>query len=453
MTTPSNGPRAHHTRESAESFLAELRASAADLSSRSIRDLVRVLGSVGTRFLDPDDPLRKAAEERIPEEAGLTPQMTRAVIEGMARDWTPTRLTKLVEADFPDPGVLDGFRPGPNGDLLRAVGGSLAFHVGAGSVPGVGATSLLRSLLVKCPVLLKPGRADIALATLWVRGLAERDPDLARACAVEYWPGHAGGHLEAAALRSADRVVVYGGSDTVRELRSRVPPTTPFLAYHHRWSMGAIGRERLAASTEARRIAAAAATAVATFDQRGCVSPQVIWVEEGGRTTAGEWARALAEELEALETSLPPGPVDAATAATVQQLRGTAELRAATGTGDRVFAGSGVGWTVLYETDPRPAPSCLSRTVRVKPIERLEHLSELLEPHAATLQSFALEASDERRRTVGEALGRAGVTRITSFRRQPWPPAWWRHDGSGPLQALVRWISLEEPEEPRRENP
>ncbi len=435
--TPPGSP------EEAAALLDGLRSAGTELASRPIRELIRVLGSAGNRFLDPEDPLRQKAEAALPEEAGLSPPMVRAVVEGMARDWTAPRLEALVEADFRDPGVLDGFRPGPRGELLRAMGGTLAFHIGAGSVPGVGAMSLLRSLLVKCPVLLKPGRGDVTLPTLLARAIAESDPGLARALAVVYWPGEDGGTLEDLALREASRVVVYGGTETVRALRSRIPATTPLVAYHHRWSMGAVARERLTAAVSARRTATDAAMAVAVFDQRGCVSPQVIWVEEGGEIDPLGWARLLAKELEALEASLPPGPVDAGTAAAVHQLRGTSEIRGIAGSGEEVLAGKGVSWTVLYEPDPKPLPSCLSRTVRVKPVEALERIPELLVPFAPVLQTLAVEATRTRREALAEGLARSGITRITTFRDQPWPPAWWRHDGTGPLQALVRWISLE----------
>jgi hypothetical protein len=136
--------------------------------------VVGILGRVGRRFLDPEDPLRREAEARIAVEAGYSEAMARTVTEGMARDWTEERLRTLVRADFPDPEVLDRFGPGPEGSRIRALGPDLAFHVGAGSVPGVTATSLIRSLLVKSPVLVKPGAGDRALPELFLRGSQTR---------------------------------------------------------------------------------------------------------------------------------------------------------------------------------------------------------------------------------------------------------------------------------------
>ena len=63
----------------------------------------------------------------------------------MALHWTRPFLETLLHTEFPDPQVLDRFRPSPNGREVRAVGYPLAFHLGSGTVPGVGTTSLIRS--------------------------------------------------------------------------------------------------------------------------------------------------------------------------------------------------------------------------------------------------------------------------------------------------------------------
>ena len=443
-------------RDEARALLTRLREAAPLLQARTWDEVATIVGSVGERFLDPGDPLRNEAEERLPEDSGLSPAMARLVLEGMARDWTVPRLRALVRSDFPDPEVLDGFRPGPEGTRLRAVGPDLALHVGAGSVPGVTATSLIRSLLVKSPALVKPGRGDRVLPMLFARGLREADPEVGRGVAVEYWSGGEGGALEEEALERAGLVVAYGGNETIRALRARLPSTTPLVAYHHRVSVGAIGRGMLGADgapggdagdsgdeAPARRLAREAALAVATFDQRGCVSPHAIWVEEGGETSPAEWAGLLARELETVAADLPSGPPEPEVVSSVQQLRGAAEMRAAAGKGDRVFGGSRGAWTVLYEEDPVFLPSCLGRTVRVKPLERLEDLTKHLAPFGSVLQTVALEAESGRRVRLAGLLARVGATRVTTFRRQPWPPPWWRHDGKGPLEALIRWISLE----------
>ena len=141
---------------------------------------------------------------------------------------------------------------------------------------------------------------------LYARALADCDPGLAAALAVLYWPGGAG-TVEAEVLARAGLVVVYGGAGTVEAVRGRLPAATPLVAYSHRVGVALVGREALAAG-RADRTARAAARAVAAFDQRGCVSPHLFWVEEGGALTPAGWAARLAAAMAAVERDLPAGP-------------------------------------------------------------------------------------------------------------------------------------------------
>ena len=419
----------------------------ARLHERRTDSLVASLGRAGARFLDPADPIRKEALDLLPAAAGLSTAMAREVLDGMARDWTADRLARLVRAQFPDPAVLDGFRPGPGGSRVRAFGHRLIVQLGAGNVAGVSVGGVVRALLARSPVLLKPGLHDAVLPVLYARALADCDPELAAALAVLYWPGGAD-TVEAEVFPRAGLVVVYGGSDTVAAVRGRLPAATPLVAYSHRVGVALVGREALATG-RAARTALDAARAVAAFDQRGCVSPHLFWVEERGALTPAEWAARLAAAMAALERDLPAGPAAPDVASRVQQLRGTWELKQAAGDGARVFRPAGAEWTVAYDPDPAFSPSCLGRFAWVKPVPDLERVAGLLAGLRPFLQTAGLCGAGARAASLVEQLGVAGVTRVASLRRMAWPPAWWHHDGGDPLRALVRWVDWEVEQEPR----
>ncbi len=436
------------TRAGAQRLLDHLLASGPELRSLAPAERARRLGRAGARFLDSRDPLRREALHHLPHEAGLSPPAARELLDRMAGLWTPEILQRLLDAEFPSPSALDQFQPGPEDHRVRAEGDAMALHVGAGNVAGVGATSIVRSLLVGTPLLMKPGLGDVVLPVLLARALAASCPILAQGVAVVYWPGGEPAVLEELALAQARRVVVYGGLDTVASLRRRLPPTTPLVAYRHRVSAGAVGRERLDAVEPARALAGAAARSVAAYDQMGCVSPHLIWVEVGGAVGPEEWAGLLASELQRVGRDFPPGPVPPERAARIQQLRGEAELAQAMGEGARVWASSDSEWTVILESEFGFAFGPGGRLVRVQPVPSLEEIPELLRPYGPILQSLALEATAGRREALADELGRVGVGRVTTFARQPWPAAWWIHDGQGPLRALVRWTALETDTEP-----
>ena len=410
------------------------------LAGRSAEDIAGVLGRVGRRFLDGGDPLRARALELLPWTAGISEPMAGVILDGMARDWVPERLRELLHTELGDSAVLDGFVARAGLDRTYAVGASLALHTASGSVPGLSVTSLIRSLLVKSPLILKPGQGDVALPVLFAEGLAEADPELARAVAVLYWPGGEGG-AEDEFLAQVELVVAYGSDDVVRSIRDRLPPHVRLVAYHHRVSVACLGRDN--ALDALPGVARDLAAAVATFDQRGCVCPHVVYVEEGGALAPREFAAALAAALEAVGETLPTETPDARVGSAILQLRRTFEVRRAAGEDVGLWEGESLSWTVLYEDEAEFRPSCLHRTVWVKPLQDAMKLPEALRSIGDHLQTVALTGFGERWGEVAERLARSGATRITTPGRAPWPPPWWSHDGLGALRPLVRWIDLE----------
>lgn len=440
-----------------EELMALLRSNWDEtVSSVPSGHIVDAVDGVAGRLLDSGDPLRSRALDTLGPFAGFSQAMAETVLEGMARGWLREGLWDLIRSEFPDPGVLDGFRPGSGGSRTRALGFPLVFHLGAGTVPGVCATSLIRGLLVKSAGLLKPGSGDLPLSLLFAQGLEEEAPELAGGIAVVYWPVSEVGRTEAA-LSRADLAVAYGSDETISWVRRRLPPQTPLRGYRHRMGFGLVGTRALSigsrgteedgggggAKSEARSVAEKAARSVALFDQRGCVSPHVFFVERGGETAPREWAVLLADALEEMEGLLPSGPVPAEEGVAIQQLRGAAELEETLGKTMVLHGGTESSWTVVFDEARRVEPSCLNRTVRVLPVDGHEDALRLLSAWAPYLQTLGVAGLNEEMPDFAEGLARLGVSRITSIEGIPWPDPWWHHDGSGPLRDLARWIDAE----------
>lgn len=410
------------------------------LASRSARSVAATLGRVGARFLDPADPLRIQALELLPANSGLSAQMAAAVMDGMASDWTEERFVALLDAEFRDCAALDGFVQSGS-RRVRAVGPELCVQIVSGSVPGVGANALFRSLLVKGPTFLKPGRGDLVLSVLVAQAIREEDPILGDAVGVVYFPGGSEA-LEDAALLAGDVITVYGGDEAVHTLRARAPATSRFVAYHHRISFGVVGQAALVPE-HIHQTVSEIAGAVAFFDQRGCVSPHVVYVEEGGASSPQEFARELAHALAVLEDHLPGGTLDPVEASARHQARGTAEVMAASGSGVELHHGGEAGWAVIFDPASAFAPSCVGRVVRVKPVGDVLDTPKLVAPFARHLQSVGVAGCGDRLPRLAEELAHTGVSRITGFDAMPFPPPHWHHDGQGPLRALVGWVDLE----------
>jgi hypothetical protein len=226
-------------------------------------------------------------------------------------------------------------------------------------------------------------------------------------------------------------------------VRARTRPGARFLGYGHKLSFAAIAREALEPGAD-REAAQRAARDVALFDQHGCVSPHLVYVEEGGATSPAEWARLLARALQREEEELPRGALSPGESAAIRQLRGEAEFAQLAGQGVELHASAeGTAWTVIYDPDPAFSASCLNRVVRVKPVPELDDVSALVRDIAPVLQSVGVAGPAERTRTLAETLGALGASRVAPLGSMAWPPPTWHHDGHPPLRDLVRWCDWE----------
>jgi hypothetical protein len=430
------------TAEEVRRIARRLRSESAGLKQRSIQDLIDILGAVGERFLDPVDPIRAEALDRLPESAQLSGPMARVVLEGMAIDWSRERLRRLVEAEFGGAEVLDGFHERA-GRTSRAYGGDLTVQIVAGSVPGVGVNALLRSLLVKSPTLIKTGAGDTLLPELFERALRESDASLADSLAVLYWPGSLGLGQTTAAMSLASVAVVYGSDRTVQAIRSQAPPATRVVAYRHREAVVLVGRDALATEVGSADVAREVAGAVSMFDQRGCVCPHLVLVEEGAAVSPEAFARMLADALSDLESELPSGGGAIRDLGAVHQMRGVSEIQVASSGG---FVSSGrdsASWTVVFQPAAMEGPATSGRGVRVRPVADLLNLGASLSAMGPHLQSVGVTGAGARLTDIAGAVGLLGASRVVPIDRLAFPPAWWLHDGRGPLRELVRWVEVE----------
>ncbi len=412
-----------------------------DLRRRPVGGIIEALAAATETWRDAGSPWRAAALRALPHTTGLSAPMIAAVLPDVFAPFQRENLQALVRAETGSPSALDGFVPSPWG-VRRALGPDLLAHVGAGNVPGLALPVLVAGLLVKATVAVKTPAGDPVLAALFAQSLAAIDPDLAACLVIAHWPGGTR-PLDDALFARADVVSVEGGDDTVADVRGRARGRV--LGFGHRTSLAVIARE---ATADPASVARALARDVAWCDQHGCLSPQVVYVESGGRADAMTVAELLTAELLALETTLPRGTLADTERAAVRRLRETAEWRGICGTGDRVFgAAEATGVTVIYEPDPAFLPTCANRTVRVKPIPCLEDLPEHLGAWAGKIEAVGFAGPSARRTALGETLaGRSAVSRICPLGRMQQPALGWPRGGVLRLGALLRWLDVDDPD-------
>ncbi|MBN2379903.1 acyl-CoA reductase [candidate division WOR-3 bacterium] len=391
----------------------------------------------------PNYPARKQAAELLPTITGFSVQMIAAILDGLLPMYRGINLLKLLQEELGDPLVLDEFRRRPAASgMSKAYGPRLTTAVFAGNVPGLPVANIVYSLLMKSAILGKSSSEEPLFSALFAKTLSEVNPQLARCVAMVSWKG-GNEAIEKQAFGASDAVIVYGAEHSVNEVRKRVPPEVRFISYGHKLSFGIIGREALAVN-KVKKTAQKAARDVSLFDQQGCLSPHVFYVETGGETTPKEFSKLLADQMETLSQTIPRGRVSVDEAAQIIQLRGACEFKELTGDGFEIHTSpNGTDWTVIYEQDATFVPSCLNRTIRVKPVADASEVVALVEPVKSYLQTVGAALPEDRLINIADKMGQLGVDRISPIGKMTGPSIFWHHDGRFNLLDLIRWTDLE----------
>ncbi len=419
------------------------RAAGDHLATLPVSRVIDIIDRAVARLLDPADPWRQLADDLLPRVSGYDAQMVRLALTAYLKTFRAPQLHRFVAEDFANPKVLDEFQPAVKGGAVRAYGPGLLAHTWAGNTPGLPLWSLVCGLLVKGGNVGKLPSAEPVFASLFARVLAEVHPSLAECLAVVWWKGGEPGPA-AALYREADCVLAYGGNAAIAQVREQVPATTRFLPYGHKLGLALVGKASLD-TQRGPQVARLAAHDVARYEQQGCYSPHVIYVERGGRVQPREFAQYLATELANLQQRFPRRALSLDEAAAIAAWRQSAELRTLGAAGAELFADEASAWAVAYADAPLPlAPSAAYRCVQVVAVDSLALAIECIAPHAAFLQSVGVAVAPGELYPLAERLGQAGVTRIAAIGAMTAPEAGWHHDGGFNLASLVRMVEIEQ---------
>jgi hypothetical protein len=429
-----------------EACLTLKRNRASYLAGRSTHGLVNLLSGVAQDWLQPDNPFRKLALERGPAALGFSRATLANGLDAFFGELTGENLHALLVQELGRANRLDEMTANASerraSRLALARGPEFLGHFAAGNIPVPAMMSLVLGVLVRSAQFLKCASGTSLLPRLFAHSLYAADPKLGACLEIAEWPGGKG-ELEEVLFDEADCLTATGTDETLAALRQRLPAKTRFLGYGHRVSFGYVTKETLR-SFSARKLAAHAAADVAAWDQLGCLSPHVIYVEHGGAVAAEQFAEMLAEELDRLEGAVPGGARSVQVAAAVTFRRGVYELRAAQSLGTKLWSSAdSTAWTVVWEADPLFQTSCLHRFIYVKGATDLTEVLHAADRVRGQVSTVGLAASEERGEEIATELARWGVTRVCPLGRMQQPPLTWRHDGRLSLADLVTWTDWE----------
>ena len=126
---------------------------------------------------------------------------------------------------------------------------------------------------------------------------------------------------------------------------------------------------------------------ICAYDQRGCLSPQLVYVEEAPHGSTAAFAKRLLEEgLNPMNNTLPRGPLPMSVGAAQAQWRGTAEVEEGV-----LLQGDGCAVSIR-ESDPiRWSPGY--RNVSVVPVRNLEEALQAMQTIGPNLKCVGTDAA------------------------------------------------------------
>ena len=385
--------------------VADLHQRAAALRTLGVQGRLDVLAQWAATFRPPP--------HKIAQESGLSPEMVAWGIRTTVREVHQLG-TQLDEA-LGDRYRVGGFRGHTQTVLPDVIG-----HVWARTLPTSGWLPVLSCLAAGSACVIKAPHGAMAAAEL----LRDQLPDLFPLAVLAWEGGDAG---DEALVRHVGAVVVSGGIDAIdryAELTRR--RQIPFVPFGPGCSVAVVPDADIA-DVEGL------ALDVAAYDQRGCLSPQSVWVEEGDLRA---FSRRLATALDAIATDLPRGELSDEAAVAIMQRRASAAFRG------EVFDATDA--TVLLEPTPYRWDTPLHRTIAVHRFEGGAAGLDAALPEGLRLHAAGVDGTADTRRAYAAVLARRGVSRVCALGAMQTPPASWHHDGLNWLARLAHYIDVEQ---------
>ena len=374
----------------------------------------------------------------IAVESSYWPAMVEWSLRDLARRLTANTMIALVEAELGSREPFASARTSAGLPCARAATApSLLFTVLAETVPPVAIETIVLGLLARAPHVIKTASRERAVARQFLWVLRQARPDLAAHVAVVGWRGGGDAALDARACDLASVVVAYGSNASVDAIRIRSRFPTRFVGYGHRVSFAVVGPSTSGDKGNAlKSLVEDIALDVAAYDQRGCMSPNCVFVSRSAPWSSRELASTLATHgFAVIDGRLPRGAVSLETATAIMQQRGVHEFAG------EVFEGPS---SLVFLHNETTFPSTMgARTIHVVPYDDLRDIERALCGLHGAISTVGLWCTESDRDTVTERLTRLGARRICRIGRMQRPVFVRDHDGRPRIGDWVEWTDVE----------
>jgi len=439
------------------------------LANRTTRSLTVTLSDLAKDWLNCDFQFRKLAIDQGPAATGFSSATISNGLDAFFKPLTTENFEALLEQDLGRVDRLDVLTATSVEEKTRRMstvtGYELLAHVAAGNLPCPALMSIVLGILTRSGQFVKCAGGASFFPRLFAHSLHQADPKLASCLEIAEWRGRTNGQSETkkaeatilselteALFTEADCVTATGSDETLASIRRKLPARVKLIGYGHQVSFGYVANGVLS-SVNTKKLVKSATDDIVAWNQLGCLSPHVIYVEHGGNVSAEQFAEFLATELNNRETQEPRGGLPTEVAAAIASRRSIYETRAAYFQSSRDIpdysatkiwkSENSTAWTVVYEAEPKFQASCLNRFIYVKGITDLTEMLQSADSVRMKVSTVGVAAPSEKMKDIALELARWGATRVCPLGQMQQPPLTWRHDGRPAFGDLLRWTDYE----------
>ncbi len=320
----------------------------------------------------------------------------------------------------------------PPGKRLEPLG--ILFHIAAGNAEGLPFYSVLEGMLAGNVNILKLPSADDGLSVRLLYEVVQAEPRLAPYVCVLDVPS-ANLTVMKRLGEMADGIVVWGGDEAIRAVRTMADPATQIISWGHKLSFAYATPEVFAEPVYEKELYALARHICETR-QVLCSSCQGIFVNSEDMAVVKAAGEKFLGILEEVSGEFPSESIGVRGKTSIALYNEQLEAK---DTGHCILRGKGV--SVIVAADRELELSYLFRNCWVKPLPRKE-IVRALKGKRGYLQTVGLLCATGDREELADLLVRAGVTRVAGSGDMSYMAADGTHDGEYALRRYSRIVEV-----------
>lgn len=248
---------------------------------RSIEDTIDIIDQVGQLWFNHNYDLRKETLDVIPMITGQSRNLCEIELDAVLQLWQRKTAELMLSEELGGKSFLDSWVP-KNQMRMHAQPQGLVVHNLAGNTFNIGLLSLYFGIITKNVNLVKLPHEEPYFAVKLAESIAEVDRKIAKEMAVLYWSGSRSDIFDSLFSSGyVNCVLAWGGLQSIEDIRRR--------SYHFgikvvdqgpKVSFSIVSEEVLKDPSVMRELAQKVAMDVAFWNQRACLSPRVIYIQE-----------------------------------------------------------------------------------------------------------------------------------------------------------------------------